>query len=174
MSYIIRKAEVEDAPAVAKVHIETWQSHYRGQVPDDYLANLSIENRTKVWVEDFSNPKPKSATFVADDLGEISGFCSVGPSRDTEAPHEMGELYAIYLDPSKQRQGIGSALMQAGLDFLREQGFKKATLWVLKTNLKTISFYEAKGWKVDGAEKKEEKSGFIFKEIRYGIDLWSL
>lgn len=171
MNYQIRKAEIEDAPGVAKVHVETWQSHYKGQIPDDYLANLSVEKRTKSWIETFSNPKPNNKTFVADEAGEIQGFCSVGPSRDVGASHETGELYAIYLDPSKQGQGIGSALMKAGLDFLREQGFTKVTLWVLKTNLKTISFYEAKGWKVDGVEIRDEKNGFVFEEVRYCMDL---
>lgn len=171
MNYIIRKAEIGDAPGVAKVHVGTWQSHYKGQVPDDYLANLSVEKRTEVWTEAFSKPKPNNATFVSEESREILGFCSVGPSRDVGVPDETGELYAIYLDPSKQGQGIGSALMKAGLDFLREQGFKKATLWVLKTNAKTISFYEAKGWAADGAEMKDEKNGFVFEEIRYSIDL---
>ncbi len=171
MTYIIRKAEVKDAQGVAKVHVGTWQSHYRGQIPDDYLANLSVEKRTKVWTEIFSNQKPKTASFVSEEEGVILGFCSVGPSRDVGVPHETGELYSIYLDSSKQGQGIGSSLMKAGLNFLREQDFKKATLWVLKTNLKTISFYEAKGWKNDGVEKKDEKNGFVFEEIRYSIDL---
>ena len=171
MTYIIRKAEVKDASGVAKVHVETWQSHYKGQVPDDYLANLSVEDRTKVWTEIFSNQKPKTAAFVSEEDGIILGFCSVGPSRDVGVSHETGELYSIYLDSSKQGQGIGSALMKAGLDFLREQYFNKVTLWVLKTNLKTISFYEAKGWKVDGTEKQDEKNGFVFEEIRYSIDL---
>lgn len=171
MNYIIRKAEIKDAPGVAKVHVETWQSHYHGQVPDDYLANLSVEKRTGLWAEAFLNPKPKTITFIVEESGEILGFCSVGPSRDIESSHETGELYSIYLDSLKQGQGIGSALMKVGLDFLKEQGFKKATLWVLKTNLKTISFYKAKGWKVDGVEKKDEKNGFVFEEIRYHIDL---
>lgn len=171
MNYIIREAEIKDAPGVAKVHVKTWQSHYKGQVPDDYLANLSVEKRTKVWAEIFSDRKPKTVSFVSEEEGVILGFCSVGPSRDVGVPHETGELYSIYLDSSKQGQGIGSALMKTGLDFLKEQGFKKATLWVLKTNLKAISFYEANGWKTDGAEKKDEKNGFVFEEIRYSIDL---
>ncbi len=172
MNYIIRKAEIKDAPGVAKVHVKTWQSHYKGQVPDDYLDSLSIEKRTNVWIKIFSNQKPKTASFVSGEEGVILGFCSVGPSRDVGVPHETGELYSIYLDSSKQGQGIGSVLMKAGLDFLKEQGFKKATLWVLKTNVKTISFYEARGWKADGTEMKDEKNGFVFEEIRYSIDLW--
>ncbi len=171
MTYLIRKAEFKDAPGVAKVHVETWQSHYRGQIPDDYLFSLSVEKRTKIWEENFSNLKSQKITFVAEESGEILGFCSVGSSRDVGAPEKTGELYAIYLNPLKQRQGIGSALMKAGLDFLREEGFDKATLWVLRTNTQTIRFYEAKGWQADGAEKKDEKNGFIFDEIRYTIDL---
>ena len=171
MNFLISKAETKDIPDIAKVHVETWQSHYRGQVPDDYLDRLSVEKRIKTWTDVLSHPKQKSATFVAESDGRAVGFCSVGPSKDKDAAIEIGELYAIYLDHKKQGLGIGSALMKAGIDFLRDQGFKKATLWVLKTNKKTISFYESKGWKADGSEMKDEKDGFVFEETRYGIAL---
>jgi len=36
----LRKAVPEDAPAIAKVHIDFWRSAYRGLLPDDRLAKL--------------------------------------------------------------------------------------------------------------------------------------
>jgi ribosomal protein S18 acetylase RimI-like enzyme len=172
MNFIIRKAEIKDARGIAKVHTETWQTHYRGQIPDEFLEGLSVEKRAEGWEKNLSDPKTKTAVFVAESGTEIVGFCCVGPSRGDEvADPSVGELYAIYVDSSKHGQGIGSALVQAGLDYLKNEGFKKATLWVLKTNISSIRFYESKGWKTDGKEKREEKDGFVFEEIQYVVDL---
>jgi L-amino acid N-acyltransferase YncA len=169
--YSIRKAEIKDASGIAKVHTETWQSHYRGQIPDEFLDGLSVEKRAEGWEKNLSDPKTKTAVFVAESDNEIVGFCCVGPSREGEVADVVGELYAIYVESSKQGQGIGSALVQAGLEYLKNEGFKKATLWVLKTNTLSICFYESKGWKADGKEKREEKDGFVFEEIQYVVDL---
>ncbi len=171
MEYLIRKAEKNDAESVARVHVDTWQSHYRGQISDEYLDNISIQERKDMWDKDFSNPEEKSETFVAEIGNKIIGFCSVGPSRDKDAEEKTGELYAIYLDPSIQKKGIGSALMDTGLNFLKEEGFLMATLWVLRSNKSTIGFYESKGWYFDGAEMKTEKKGISFDEIRYSKKL---
>ena len=167
MNFTIRHAELKDAPGIARVHVETWQTHYSGQVPDEYLIGLSIEKRKKEWTEILSNPKPTNLYLVAEEAGKIVGFCSVGPSRDQDASGDTGEIYAIYILPSKQGQGIGAALMDAGLNFLKEKSFKAAILWVLKTNNPTIKFYESKGWKADGHEKMEIIGNLPFEEIRY-------
>lgn len=166
MKYLIRKAKVNDAEGVARVHVDTWQSHYRGQISDEYLDNISIQQRKDMWEKDFSTPEKKSETFVTEIDNKIIGFCSVGPSRDKDADKLTSELYAIYLDPSKQGNGIGKVLMETGLNFLKEQGFVKVTLWVLKSNESTISFYKSQGWELDGTEMKSEEKGFIFDEIR--------
>jgi ribosomal protein S18 acetylase RimI-like enzyme len=171
MNYEIRKALPADAPGVARVQVETWQSHYRGQLPDDYLDRLSIEKRTVVWTDLFVNVAPGAVDLVAvRSDGEILGFCSLGPSRDDHAPSSTGELYAIYVDVLEQGAGIGSALMAAGTGFLGQR-FERATLWVLKSNARSIRFYESLGWRFDGEEKIDRNELRTFVEIRYGINL---
>lgn len=171
MNHTIRRADVGDAARIANIHVRVWQAHYRGQIPDDYLAALSVEKRAQDWTEKLSSPKQAEATFIFEDGGEIFGFCQVGPARDAGSSSETGEFYALYVDLSKQGQGIGSALMEAGLSYLREKDFKKAILWVLQTNKSAIGFYETRGWKLDGGQKKEARNGFVFEEIRYNIAL---
>jgi len=41
----IREATVEDAEAIAKVHVNSWQAAYQGILPDGYLAKLTVEPR---------------------------------------------------------------------------------------------------------------------------------
>ena len=171
MSATIRNAKKEDAYEIAKVHVEGWKAAYKNQIPDEYLEKLSVEEKFETWQNNLSNPKPGVSSFAAEEDEHIIGFCSVGPSRDEDTPRDTGELYAIYVEPSRVGTGVGSSLHNAGLDFLRENGYKEAVLWVLKTNKTTISFYERKGWKSDGAEKEEVKEEVTLQEIRYRIPL---
>ncbi len=39
----IREARLEDASAIARVHIDAWRETYQGIIPDTYLAQLSYE-----------------------------------------------------------------------------------------------------------------------------------
>ncbi len=45
MDVIVRDATSADAPAIARIHIDSWRSTYRGIVPHEYLAELSYRER---------------------------------------------------------------------------------------------------------------------------------
>ena len=168
---IVREAKQADADAIATIHVQTWQCAYRGQIPDEYLANLSIEKRKQFWSEATSKPHDKSRILVAELDGEVAGFCGGGPSRDEDADKTIGEVYSIYIDQNKMGRGAGTALMKNILTFLKDQGFVKVTLWVLSTNQITKRFYKNHGWKPDGKTKSEINKGITFNEERYIIDL---
>ena len=42
---IIRDAELRDARGIAEVHVRSWQAAYAGIVPDEDLAQLSVDER---------------------------------------------------------------------------------------------------------------------------------
>ena len=46
---MLRLATIEDAEAIATIHVRTWQTAYEGIMPAQYLASLSIEERTNLW-----------------------------------------------------------------------------------------------------------------------------
>ncbi len=48
---IVPEASYDDAPAIARVHVDTWRTTYRGIVPEDYLATLSYEKRESRWAQ---------------------------------------------------------------------------------------------------------------------------
>lgn len=169
MDVVIRQAELKDAGGIARVHIGTWQCAYRGQLPDSYLDNLSVQKRTKVWEENLKNPKQNTKTFVAELNGRIVGFASAGNSRDKDTDADAGELYAIYVDQDYMGKGIGSALHKKCIDYLKELGFTKAILWVMTSNEKTRRWYERKGWKEDGKTKIDKVDGIDLQETRYSV-----
>jgi hypothetical protein len=64
---IIRAAQPTDAAAIAKVHVDSWRTTYKGIVPDDFLAALSYEQHTHMWRPILSRSPPTSFVYVAED-----------------------------------------------------------------------------------------------------------
>ena len=145
----VRLAMLEDAPAIARIQVETWRVAYRDILPNEMLAALSIEKRTERWRTWMKTPD--THLYVAED-GAIVGFAHVGPSRD-EGAENTHEIYAIYIDVAHWRKGHGRALLRACID---DACGKKITLWVIEKNAPARAFYEATGFAFDGAKKIED------------------
>jgi L-amino acid N-acyltransferase YncA len=78
----IREATMADVAAIARVHVESWRTTYKGLLPDDYLASLTYEQREPLWGEILSKPAGHHLVGVAeDDAGNVVGFASGGPER---------------------------------------------------------------------------------------------
>lgn len=167
----VREARVGDALGIAMVHVRMWQKAYRGQVPDSFLDEMSIEKRFKIWKKSLEEQKEGNYTFVVENNGFIAGWCAGGINRDKDVGLKVGELGGIYVHPDYAGKGLGSMLMNNFLNVLRSDGYEKATLWVLDTNEKTRKWYEFKGWKEEGKVKVEPREGFELRELRYIIDL---
>ena len=139
----IRAAVIDDAPEIARVHVESWRTTYKDLIPADLLASLSVERRERWWRELLSNEKRQEQAFVAEENGVVIGFASCGAER-TQNPDYRGELYAIYLLQQAQRRGIGRELVRAAARWLLEQGYTSMLVWVLEGN-PAARFYEALG-----------------------------
>jgi len=167
----IRLASLEDALAIAKVHVGTWQCAYRGQIPDSYLDSLDVKKRTEKWHEILKNQGDTNQNYVAVIDRLIVGFCTVGNNRDPDMDPNTGELWGIYVDANFMNQGVGSTLMNKAIEHLKSKNFTKATLWVLTSNEKTRHWYESKGWRVEELTKVDDRGDFQLHETRYVIDL---
>ncbi|HAE58404.1 MAG TPA: GNAT family N-acetyltransferase [Anaerolineae bacterium] len=142
----IRFALPEDAQAVARAHVASWQTTYRGIVADEILDNLSVESRVQYWQEFIPQAEAqRSCLFVAEENSHIVGFCSAGPGRNP-IPGFPAELYAIYLLQSVQRRGIGRSLVCTAASRLARHGFRAMFVWVLRDN-PARHFYQALGAK---------------------------
>ena len=56
-----RLAKPEDEAAIAKLHAESWQKHYRGIFSDAYLDEHVVKERADLWAEQ-SMPKARPLT----------------------------------------------------------------------------------------------------------------
>jgi GNAT superfamily N-acetyltransferase len=166
----IRPAQLSDAEAISVVHVRTWQVAYRGQVPQTHLDRLDPAERLAAWAEGLRAAEPPTATFVLEDAGAVIGFVHVSPSRDSDVDStDVGEVNAIYLLPAHWGRGGGRLLLAAGLRALRAAGLSEATLWVMASNDRARRFYEAAGWRPDGATKTGRPWGFALDQVRYRV-----
>jgi GNAT superfamily N-acetyltransferase len=158
---------------IAAVHVGTWDRAYRGLLPDEYLDAMDVARWTDGWRRSLTGERrPGAATLVAvDEDGRVVGFADVVPSRDDGAASHTAEVTSLYVTPSAWGTGAGRALMAAAVDRLRENGFRSATLWVLRGNERARRFYERAGWSPDGAEKDDVVAGATVTEVRYRRDL---
>jgi GNAT superfamily N-acetyltransferase len=163
----IRKAILSDVPTIARVHVDTWRTTYRGIVPDEHLATLSYERRANGWQQILNRASEDgNFTYVAEENpGEIIGFANGGVER-TGDPVYKGELMAIYILQTHQRKGIGRCLVQAVAEELSRSGTTSMMVWVLADN-PACRFYAALGGK-PVHQKELEIGGKPLIEIAYG------
>lgn len=143
---IIRQARPEDATGIARVHVQTWQTTYRGIIPDSYLDTIQAEEWRERWTHDLSVPVPHTFSFVAEyeENHEIAGFVHGGVTRYPELPYQ-GELYAIYILKEYQQHGLGRLLVRSMGRSLLNAGIPDMLLWVFEANLAARRFYEMLG-----------------------------
>lgn len=162
---VVRVATGGDAIGVAQAHVRSWQVGYEGLIAQSYLDALCPEDRARRYGFDQMNPEGPF-TQVAVDGETICGHVTTGVSRDPDRQGD-GEIWAIYVDPVRWRNGIGRILVQAGCEQLRSQGHDRACLWVLSGNVRARRFYEATGWQWNEAERTDTVGGGVVHEVRY-------
>jgi ribosomal protein S18 acetylase RimI-like enzyme len=167
----IREAEPADAPALAELHVRAWRGAYRGQLSDEFLDGLRVEDWLERHRRALEQPPPELRTWVAEDGARIVGFAVTGRSEDGDADERVAEVYAIYLDPERVGTGLGRVLFEHSVRDLADRGFETATLWVLESNARARRFYERAGWRLDGTASVEHVDCEMRPTVRYRVAL---
>ena len=139
---MVRPATLDDAAAIARVHVASWRTTYRGLLPDDFLASLGEEPYAERWTRVIGDGA--SRVLVVEENRDVVGFASCGRERAGESGF-AGELYAIYVLDKAQRHGHGRELVRAAAGALREMGLADMIVWVLRDNAPARRFYERLG-----------------------------
>jgi GNAT superfamily N-acetyltransferase len=138
----IRKAQTQDARAIARVHVDSWKTTYKGIIPDGVLAQLSYADREQRWLRILT--EGEDFVFVAEaEQDGILGFVCGGRERKGD-PTYLGEVSAIYLLEAFQRRGIGRHLFERAIEELVGRGFTTMLVRVLVANT-ACAFYEKLG-----------------------------
>jgi ribosomal protein S18 acetylase RimI-like enzyme len=136
---VIVEAEPEDAPAIAEIHLTA-----RGQAMP-YLARARTDEETRDYFARVVGDRPR-AWWVARRQGQVVAYMLI----DGE------ELDHLYVSPSWQGRGFGSAL----LDKAKALSPDRLLLWTFQRNERARAFYEARGFlgiaQTDGENEENE------------------
>ena len=163
----VRPIRLPDVPAIARTVVAAWQAAYRGILSDAYLDGLDVNSVGQAFTRLVETPE--RITLVVEVDGVVVGSVGFGAARDEDMdPAQVAEIYAIYVHPVRWRKGAGSALMEAALDRIRQDGYSQVVLWTMRDNARARSFYERMGFHRDGMTQVNERQGETFIEVRFG------
>ena len=91
----------------------------------------------------------ESTVLVAEDAGQVVGFCQLYPTWCSVAAARVFVLSDLFVDPGARRGGTGRALMRAARDFGRQAGAARLDLQTAHANVKAQALYESEGWTMD-------------------------
>ncbi len=167
---IIRQAKRSDIENIASVQVRSWNTTYRGLLPDEIIdartVESRIENMSTHW-KGFEGDLVSRIVLVAEnDTKDILGFAAGGDIFHSGYSYDS-EGYAFYVLEEYQQQGIGTLLMDELVTFLVSMNFKSMIIWVLEEN-PACEFYA----KLGGIEKERKMDKYGEKEFLLTGYVW--
>lgn len=171
----VRPATIADAPAMARVMVDTWLAAHRGQIPEgqwqrrraEWTYTASEQGWRTLFEEMNAGREPHTCVYVAvTEANEVVGV-AVGCPAGLKLLENAAEVGSIYLRPAYQGQGLGRRLIQAVADHQATLGRRALQISVLATNIPARRFYEALGGRVIGTHETEDY-GFQEPQVVYG------
>lgn len=107
----------------------------------------------KDWIRSFDNAS--SVLYVAEVGGRVVGQVDVRISNFAKARHVANIGIAIVI--AFRGLGIGRALMERALGWMKARRVEKATLEVFATNERAIALYKKVGFEVEAVRKRHYK-----------------
>jgi RimJ/RimL family protein N-acetyltransferase len=155
VSFQIRHAEPSDAEQLTRL------ADAVSAEPEGWLISVAGEWRSAGDERRFLKALrryPHAAVFVAErDDETLVGRLSIGRDPHPASTHvaDVGLMVAVDV----RRQGVGTALLQAAVDWARATGIRKLELHVFPWNEAGIALYEAFGFEREGYRKRHYRRG---------------
>ena len=155
MDFVIRHADPTDAEQLTRL-----ADAVSGE-PEGWLISIGGEWRSAGDERRFLKALrryPHAAVFVAErEDGTLVGRLSVGRDPHPASTHvaDVGLMVAV----GARRQGVGTALLQAAVDWARGAGVRKLELHVFPWNEAAIALYDAFGFEREGYRKRHYRRG---------------
>ncbi|CAM3866280.1 GNAT family N-acetyltransferase [Mesobacillus thioparans] len=137
----VKKSDLEHINGIIKVCSEGYRDTYMKIYSDEYIERIINEfyNYERVYNEVTNTSSDWDGWYVALEDNIVIGAIGGGL-----ISKEQSEIFVLYLDPNRKREGIGTKLLQALTEIQRSKGANKQWVSVAKGNAKGIPFYEAR------------------------------
>jgi GNAT superfamily N-acetyltransferase len=138
---LVRDAVREDAETLLEIHRAAAIARFSNVFPQKRhpFPTDAVRARWQAFFDDRDN----HALLAEEEEGRAIGMAAIMP----------GWLDALYVLPEEWGKGVGSRLYDEAVERLRAFGSAEARLWVLERNGRARSFYEDRGWRLDGRRR---------------------
>ena len=155
----VRRAQPEDAPALARVAGATFALACPSGMPAASVEKFVAEHLTAARFEEYV-ADPGRAVLIAEDGGRTTGYAMLvhGEPYDAEVRAVVKhlpttELSKIYVLPSSHGGTVARALLDAAVDVAREVGAAGIWLGTNQQNARAQRFYEKSGFERIGTKR---------------------
>lgn len=155
-----RVAWADDAPTIARLQLATRRADLADLLPPGAL-DFDPDVAADAWHETLTRPPDgRVRVLVALERNRVTGFAITSPALDPDCdPVADAELMELTVDPAVRRQGHGSRLLQATVDTMVADRFRRTVLWATATDDALRGFLESAGWSPDGAYRELDLDG---------------
>ena len=172
-----RVAWADDAPAIARLHLRVREQDLGALLPAEALE-ADPEEAEAAWREALTRPADaRVRVLVALERNRVVGFVITSPATDPDTdPVVDAELMELTVDPGERRLGHGSRLLQAAVETMAADRFRRAVLWAVATDEVTRGFLTSAGWAPDTAHRELDLDGSgttTVKQVRLHTDIGS-
>lgn len=147
----IRRAGPEDLTAAAALVAEAWTSTNAEYLPAETMAALSADHSIAGLVASRSQE-----LWLAERSAIVAAVLGIDAT---------GYIWACYVHPEHQRQGIGAALLDRVKLYCKEKELPQLYLDLIDGNDGAQAFYVAQGW-IEESRRPEPLPGHTATAIR--------
>jgi len=155
----IRNVTIDDIPALARLHVQTFNETHRGGRP----GGPSYELRERQWRDAFAVTDGSWFCFVVEDDRDLVAFAK-GTLHDGGVPGFVGELNKIYALQRVHGQGVGRLLLCNVARRFLSRGIASMLLFGEATS-PSNGFYEAFGAERLYSEKGDFHGGYGWRDL---------
>ena len=159
-SFVIREAHIDDIPALASLHVKTWnETYWTTLFPPTYKIRLSQ------WQQQFNVRDGSWFCFVVENMNkELVGFAKGKTYSHSDLPEFSGELNKINLLRKYHRLGLGRKLVGHVARQFLSQGISNMVLFGTPEN-PSCDFHEALGGEKLYAGNGEFHGGYCWRDL---------
>ena len=135
----------------AECYYNSWLSSHSECFSEDALSLYNVDRILNMLKKENTTDR---ITFIACDKNTINGLVTIDKDRS--------EITHLYIAPEKQRQGLGTKLLEFGIKQMTS--ISRVYTTVLSANAVGVEFFEKYGFEFTG-EQRTLKNGML--ELRY-------
>lgn len=156
MGMRVRRAELEDAPAIALIYAEGIRAG---------TATVLTEPPTPAEIAERMRSKlPQHTWLVAEESGVVAGWAATAPYLLVPEYAGVAE-FSVYVASERQGCGAGRLLMTALMACAQESGLYKMTSRVFAANIASRAMLRAVGFREVGTYARHARVGGEWRDV---------